>query len=137
MQQQSSVKLTGYLLAPHEWLRTWAYKLIGKSYRYHLGDQRVVSAEELTVGQKLFCLLMPLGVGLFAVFAVAMIWGISAAWGHYPRKLPDYLWEAPLWHHLLHLTWITLLGYTVFSSCNDMILAYWLVRKNLRKQPPG
>ena len=134
MQQQSSVKLTGYLLAPHEWLRTWAYRLIGKSYRYHLGDQRVVSAEDLTVGQRLFCLLMPLGVGFVATLVVVALWVFSFNWVQFPLQLPDYLWQAPLWHHLLHLTWLGILAYTLLFSCFDVIFAYRLLRKQWRRQ---
>ena len=129
MQQQSSFKMTDYLLAPHEWLRIAAFKLIGKRYRYHWEEHRIVSAEELTTSQQLLCLLSPVVMGTVIALLIVTAWVFSFAWVELPIRLPDYLWHAPLWHHLLHLTWIALLAYTFLFSCNDVIFAYRLLRQ--------
>jgi hypothetical protein len=134
MQQQLSFKITGYLIAPHEWLRIWAYKLIGKRYHYRLGDHQAVGVEELGVRQQFFCLLFPLVAGMVAAFTLALLWVISFATGQYPRQLPDYLWVAPLWHHILHLAWILLLTYTLLFSFYDLLSALRLLRQQKRKQ---
>ena len=136
MQQQLSFKITGYLIAPHEWLRIGAYKVIGKGYQYHLGDHSVLPAEELTFRQRLLCLLWPLVIGSVLAFTLAFAWFFSFAWYQYPRRLPDYIWEAHLWHHLLHLTWISLLFYTFLFSFNDVIYAYRLIRQEWGRQQP-
>lgn len=127
MQQQQSFKITGYLVAPHEWVRIGAYRLIGKRYRYRLGDHRVVEAEVLSVRQQLFCLLFPLAVGILTALLLAFVWAFSFMIGQYPRRLPDYLWVAPLWHHFLHLAWILLLTYTLLFSFYDVLAAFQLV----------
>jgi len=129
MQQQFSFKLTGYLLAPHEWLRIGGYKLIGKGYRYRLGDHRVVEAEALSVRQQLFCLLFPLVVGMLVALTLAAVWMFSFITGQYPHRLPDYLWAAPPWHHTLHLAWILLLTYTLLFSFYDLLSAFHLLRQ--------
>ncbi|MFN8492411.1 MAG: hypothetical protein U0350_32720 [Caldilineaceae bacterium] len=134
MQQQQSFKFTGYLLAPHEWLRIGAYRLINKRYRYRLGDQRVVEAEALSVRQQLFCLLFPLVIGLITALLLAGVWAFSFIGGQYPRRLPDYLWSAPLWHHSLHLVWILLLTYTLLFSFYDVLAAFQLVRQQKSRQ---
>jgi hypothetical protein len=129
MQQQLSFKITGYLIAPHEWLRIWAYKLIGKRYHYRLGDHQAVGTEALSVREQLFCLLFPLGAGMVAAFGFALLWVFSFSVGQYPRQLPAYLWEAPLWHHALHLAWILLLTYTLLFSFYDVLAAFRLARQ--------
>jgi hypothetical protein len=134
MQQQLSFKITGYLLAPYEWLRVGAYKLLGKRYLYRLGDHRVVAAEELSIRQQLFCLLFPLVVGLVAALTLAFVWVFSFMMGHYPRRLPDYLWVAPLWHHTLHLAWILLLIYILLFSFYDVLSAFHLSRQQKSSQ---
>lgn len=129
MQQPLSLKVTGYLIAPHEWLRIGAYRLIGKRYHYRLGDHHVLRAESLSLRQQLFCLLFPLGLGLVAALVLATLWAFSFSTGQYPRRLPDYLWAAPLWHHGLHFAWILLLTYTLLFSFYDVLAVFRLWRQ--------
>jgi hypothetical protein len=129
MQQQLSFKVTGYLLAPHEWLRIGAYKLLGKRYHYRLGDHQAVEAGALSVREQFFCLLFPLAAGMVAAFGFAMLWVVSFIVGQYPRQLPEYLWAAPLWHHALHLAWILWLTYTLLFSFYDVLAAFRLARQ--------
>lgn len=119
---------------PHEWMRIGAYKLLGKQYRYHTTKHQIVCEEELTFNQQLFSLLLPLIIGTGIALIIVAVWLFSFAWVQVPRRLPDYLWQAPLWHHALHLAWIVLLAYTLISSCNDVICASRLVRQQQRHQ---
>ena len=124
--------MTDYLLAPHELLRIAAFKLIGK--RYHLQGHRIVSTEKLTISEQLLCLLSPLVMGTVIALLIVAAWLFSFAWVQLPIRLPDYLWQAPMWHHLLHLTWIALLAYIFLFSCDDVIFAYRLLRQQRRYQ---
>lgn len=129
MQQSLSVKITNYLMTPHEWVRVAAYKLLGKRYQYRFGHHQIMQAESLSLRQQCFCLLFPLAIGVMIALALATLWALSWSIGDYPRRLPDYLWAAPLWHHVLHLVWVLLLAYTLLFSFYDILTAFHLWRQ--------
>ncbi len=134
MQHHLSFKITGYLMAPHEWLRLGAYQLIGKRSQYRWGQHQAVQTEKLSARQQFFCLLFPLAIGTMTALALATLWAFSFSSGDYPRRLPDYLWAAPLWHHALHLTWMLLLTYTLLFSFYDVLAAFCLWQQQRSRQ---
>jgi hypothetical protein len=139
MQQQRSLKVNTYLLAPYQWLRSGAYHLIGKHHcepidDHQLGGYHIAMSNQLSSRQRFFCLLFPFVVGVMVALGLALIWVFSFATGQYLRQLPDYLWAAPLWHHALHLVWILLLTYILLLSFYDVLMVFRLLRQQRRSE---
>jgi hypothetical protein len=94
-------KVGGYYLIPHELLHVLAYRLIGKPYDYQWGDYQVSSPAKMTQGERLFVLLLPLGVCLTLSFFFHFVWIILALSAQLP--LAEYLLAAPKWHFVFHI----------------------------------
>ena len=128
-------KLDGYLVIPHELLHVVAYRLIGKSCTYQLGDHAVKSLEDRTFKQHLFCLLFPLLVNGLVVLLLLGAWFSTYIAASYPINPLDYAQTAPAWHLLLFFSWILMLTYA--GTCLwDVIFAGRLLTEKLRQSPP-
>jgi hypothetical protein len=99
---------------PHELLHVLGYKLVGKAYRYRLGDPFVAEIDELTRREKLIVGLLPFAVT--GLMAVAFMMGLPLL-----VQLDD-----PLWIACYAILSVGLLTYTGFSII-DLRDAYQLL----------
>jgi hypothetical protein len=116
-------------------LHVAAHKLIGKRCAYHLGEPFVTHLERHTLGERIFCLLFPLIVGLPIACLPLVIWFITYLQLLYPAK--DYLALAPAWHQALFALWFLILTYVASSSFFDVVKLVQLLFEKLAHQPPN
>jgi hypothetical protein len=94
-------KFGGYYLIPHELLHVLAYRIIGQPYHYEWGDYRVQSPAQITQRERLFVLLLPVGVCLTLSFFFHFVWIALALSAQ--MSLAEYIFAAPKWHFVFHI----------------------------------
>jgi len=128
-------RIDGYVGIPHELMHVAAYRMIGKRCAYRWGDNAVTMLEPCTLGERIFCLLLPLLINLLATFLLLSIWVVTYIGANYPANPLLYFRVAPTWHHALLLGWFFLLTYSGMSTL-DVLIVFRLLLQKVRQQPP-
>ncbi len=129
-------QIDGYVSIPHELMHVAAHRMLGKRCAYRLGDSSVTALEPCTLGERIFCLLLPLVINLLATLLLLISWVITYIQANYPANPLLYFQAAPAWHHALLFGWFFLLTYSGMSTL-DVLIVFRLLLQKMRQQPPN
>ncbi|MBV7326808.1 hypothetical protein KFU94_00825 [Chloroflexi bacterium TSY] len=109
-------KLEGYLLTPQMLLYTLAYRILGQSYSYKLGTNKLYPLEDRTPYQRAFVLLFPPVVLGVPGLILCLLWVYTAIGADFSADLSIYPFVAPLWHQALVVVGMGLVAYASGSA---------------------
>lgn len=93
-------KLEGYLFTPQMLLYALAYRIMGQSYSYKLGTNKLTPLDDRTPYQRAFVLLFPPVVLGVPGLVLCLLWAFTGA-EYKGVLLNDYFLTGPLWHRSL------------------------------------
>lgn len=123
------------LFTPQMLLYALAYRLIGKSYSYQLGQKSIRSTEKRTLGQRVFILLFPFVTLGIVGFVLLATWAVTfIQFGYRPDPL-YYIQTAPLWHQLSWWIGLVCILYANLSVYKFPLIIKIIIQEWRHQQP--